>query len=122
MKPKDFINGRVVYDNYGQYFFINKPNEGQQMLGELRGWGAIQNLFKNSDGDIDLDAAAKFQDEVGEWIACAINEKIERESEQLKISSSPVLSDESLAIPEGCEYASGGKCPHPIGSCWQCIG
>lgn len=78
MKPTDFINGKVTYDNYGQYFFINKPNEGLQMLGELRGWGAIQNLFKDKKGNIDMDAAAKFQDELGEFVAQAINEKVEK--------------------------------------------
>lgn len=79
MKPKDFIKGTVTYDNYGQYFWINH-NGGQQMLGELRGWGAIQNLFKNDKGIIDIEKAGKFQDEIGEWICQAINEKIQREN------------------------------------------
>lgn len=77
---KDFINGKVTYDNYGQYFWINREKEGLQMLGELRGWGAIQNLFKDSDANIDTDKAAEFQDKIGEFIVSAINEKIERET------------------------------------------
>lgn len=76
MEIKDFINGKVTYDKDGQYFWINKPNEGLQMLGELRGWGAIQNLFADAGGRIDGEAAAKFQDELGEFIAEAINEKV----------------------------------------------
>lgn len=99
MEPKDFIKGRVVYDNYGQYFWIVE-NGTQQMLAELRGWGAIQNLFKDGDGNIDTDAAGKYQDEIGNWIASAINDKLEREREQLKISSNPVLSDVSFCVCE----------------------
>lgn len=81
---KDFINGKVTYDNMGQYLWINTPN-GCQMLGELRGWGAIQNLkdFKKG-GSIDTDEAGKYQDKIGEWIAEAINEKREREQSENK--------------------------------------
>lgn len=76
MEVKDFINGNVTYDREGQYFWINTPEQGQQMLGELRGWGHIQNMFKDKKGNIDADAAGKFQDEVGEWVADAINKKM----------------------------------------------
>lgn len=48
------------------------------MLAEMRGWGHIQNMFKGKKGEIDMDAAGKYQDEVGDWIAEAINEKLER--------------------------------------------
>lgn len=81
MKITDFIKGKVTYDNLGQYFWINDANEGQQMLAELRGWGRIQNMFMDKN-KFDLDGAAKFQDKVGEWVASAINEKLERETEQ----------------------------------------
>jgi len=84
-KPvKDFINGKVTYDNYGQYFWINTP-EGLQMLAELRGWGAIQNLkeFK-VNGWIHEKEAGEYQDKIGEWIAQAINEKLEREQSENK--------------------------------------
>jgi len=71
MKITDFINGEVTYDKECQYFWINTPHKGIQMLGELRGWGHIQNMgFKN------MEDAGKFQDEVGEFVAQAINEKI----------------------------------------------
>ena len=80
MKPKDFINGKVTYDKFGgQYFWVNEPKGGSQMLAEMRGWGHIQNMFKNKKGDIDIDAAGKYQDQLGDWIAEAINEKLERE-------------------------------------------
>ena len=80
MDITDFINGKVTYDKYGgQYFWIVGPKGELQMLAEMRGWGAIQNLFINKDKTVDFDAASSFQDKIGEWIAEAINEKIERE-------------------------------------------
>lgn len=84
MDIKDLINGKVTYDKYGgQYFWINTPNSGGvQMLAELRGWGHIQNMFKDKKGNIDMDEAGKYQDQVGDWIADAINEKIEREKQK----------------------------------------
>jgi hypothetical protein len=83
-KITDFINGKVTYDREGQYFWVHGHSNGIQMLGELRGWGHIQNMkqFKMAgqpQGSIDMDAAGKFQDEIGEFVAAAINEKIERE-------------------------------------------
>lgn len=76
MKIEDFINGEVTYDKFGgQYFWINMPRGGVQMLAEMRGWGAIQNRFICKDGTIDINGAGKFQDELGDWIAEAINEK-----------------------------------------------
>ncbi|MEK7500429.1 MAG: hypothetical protein AAB649_07580 [Patescibacteria group bacterium] len=80
MQIKDFITGKVTYDAYGgQYFWINTPDNGQQVLAMLRGWGAIQNMFKDKKGAIDMEEACKFQDQLGEWVAAAINEKMERE-------------------------------------------
>lgn len=81
-KVTDFINGKVTYDNEGQYFWINSGHDGMQMLGELRGWGAIQHLFPlNEQGQKD---AGKFQDEIGEFVAEAINEKIQRIKDAIK--------------------------------------
>lgn len=71
MKPSDFIGDSVNYDSYGQMIFANKGNS-QQLLLDVRGWGAIQNLFKTED------EAAVFQDQLGEWIADAINEKLKK--------------------------------------------
>jgi hypothetical protein len=77
IKITDFINGKVTYDKFGgQYFWVNQPKGGTQMLAEMRGWGRIQNMFPMTpEGQTE---AGKFQDELGDFIAEAINEKIER--------------------------------------------
>jgi hypothetical protein len=79
-KITDFIDGKVTFDSEGGYFFVQNAREGFNMLAQMRGWGAIHKMkcFKTESGQ-DLNAAAKFQDELGEFIANAINEKIERE-------------------------------------------
>lgn len=80
MKVTQFINGEVQYDEFsGKYFWIKQNDGGSQMLAEMRGFGAIQHLFKDTHGIIDVDKAAEFQDEIGKWIAAAINEKREIE-------------------------------------------
>lgn len=117
MRPTDFINGKIIYDNNGQYFFINREDGQQQMLCELRGWGAIQNLFREGQ-TINGEKAAKFQDEIGEWIACAINEKLERKTEQLKISSNLLPTPKEIwnagvndTIPEILKLLKGDENP-----------
>lgn len=76
-KITDFINGPVSYDeNGGGYIWVNDPKGGIQMLGEVRGWGHIQNM-KHFKGD--MKAAREYQDEIGRFITDAINEKIKRD-------------------------------------------
>ena len=74
MKPKDFIGEKATYDNHGQMIFGVNEKKEMQLLLDVRGWGAIQNLFKNN-----AQKAADFQDEMGAWFADAINEKLKRE-------------------------------------------
>lgn len=64
----------VYYDQWGQYLWSKQDADGgSQMIGEIRGWGALQNEFKT-----EIEAAV-FQDEVGKFIAEAINEKVQRD-------------------------------------------
>ena len=52
------------------------------MLLDLRGWGAIQNLFLKNGNAVDPDweeRARNFQDELGRWIADAINQKLKQQ-------------------------------------------
>ena len=63
----------VYYGEYGQYLWSKQSSDGgSQMIGEVRGWGALQNEFG------DMKEASKFHDEVGKFIAEAINEKVQR--------------------------------------------
>lgn len=78
VKVSDFIGEKATYDESGQMIFGVDKKGGLQLIADVRGWGAIQNLFKNSNGTIKAEAS-KFQDELGEWLAEAINEKLERE-------------------------------------------
>ena len=84
---KKFIGDRVYYDEFGGGYIwgVVGKREEVQMIAQvedveegnavvsIRGWGAIQNL-KNLPCSPE-----KFQDYLGEFIAEAINEKMERE-------------------------------------------
>lgn len=80
MTIEKFIN-KAKYDSMGQKIWGVDKDGGHQMIADLRGWGAIQNLFKDKKGVIDMEKAEKFQDEMGEWIADAINEKLKDPNE-----------------------------------------
>ena len=71
LSVESFIGEKVEYDQHGGQFIwgLHKGDE-MQMLLSVRGWGAIQQLFE------DGNDAANFQDEMGEWIADAINQKL----------------------------------------------
>ena len=73
-----FLKGKFKYDNYGQYIWLVQPDGNHQKIADLRGWGAIQNLFKDKSGKIDMEEAAKFQDTLGEWIVDTLNEKLKQ--------------------------------------------
>lgn len=72
MTLKEYLKGTVKYDDYGQFLWLVDEKESMNMLGEIRGWGHIQHLFK------DTKEAAAFQDEIGKFVAEAINEKIKK--------------------------------------------
>ena len=73
MKSNEWLKD-VYYDKHGQYLWSKQDVDGgSQMIGEVRGWGALQNKFKTEE------EAATFQDEVGKFIAEAINEKVQRD-------------------------------------------
>jgi len=68
---KSFIGDVVVYDKEGGYFWGKSKNDSQ-MIAQVRGWGAIQNIFTHATEE----EAGAFQDSLGEFIAEAINEKL----------------------------------------------
>lgn len=73
-----FIGEKAIYDQMGQFIWGVDKQGNHQKIADLRGWGAIQNLFKNKDGTINFADAEKFQDALGEWIADALNNKLKQ--------------------------------------------
>ena len=81
MTIKDWFRNGVHYDNEGsQIWATEKTKDAFYMhhVADVRGWSEIQNLF-----NLDRDKAAQFHDEIGKFIAEAINEKLERESKTI---------------------------------------
>ena len=88
---KTFIGDSVKYDEWGGGYLWGVDNKGINMIAEvespdepdmikdgispvvsIRGWGAIQHLFKTHK------EAKAFQDELGMFIQDAINEKLKQ--------------------------------------------
>jgi hypothetical protein len=64
----------VYYAPFGQHLWSKQDADGgSQMVGEIRDWGALQNEFNTEE------EASDFQDEIGKFIADAINEKVQRD-------------------------------------------
>jgi hypothetical protein len=63
----------VYYDEFGTHIWSRESDGDNHLIAEIRGWGRIQQIFKTHK------ECAEFQDEVGKFIAEAINEKVKRE-------------------------------------------
>lgn len=72
--PEDFIGPKVELDEHSKTHIWSVDGEHLQHILDVRGWGAIQHLFPQSK--IGQDNAAKFQDQIGQFIVDAINEKL----------------------------------------------
>ena len=78
IKVTDFIGESARFDEFGGGYIWGEQTDGsEQMIAEVRGYGAIQQLFI-SNKRYDIESADKFQDEIGKFIAEAITEKIQR--------------------------------------------
>ena len=65
--------GKVECDELsGQQIWGVNKNDEMQHIADVRGWGSIQNMFK------DQNKAMEFQDIIQKFIAGAINERLER--------------------------------------------
>lgn len=84
-KLKAFI-GQAIYDRDGQMIF-GKTGDTPQLIANIRGFGAIQNLFKRKDGSVDFEAAAAFQDALGQLVADAINAYVNADSEIARLKA-----------------------------------
>lgn len=94
-KLKKWFEGKIWYDLNGTQIWAETKKDGCQHIVDIRGWGAIQHLFPmNQDGQ---NKAAKFQDEIGEFVASAIREKIARDT------AKPLLCEECQEIECDCE-------------------
>lgn len=60
----------VKYINGPQMIFTSDDDH----VLDIRGWGRIQYMFN------DKRDALKFQDDIGKWVADAINQKLNREN------------------------------------------
>jgi hypothetical protein len=86
---KKFI-GHAKFDEWGGGYIWGNKKEGNEMIAQIndfpdgtyevvnevlsiRGWGAIQYMFPS------IEDANEFQNELGKFIADAINEKLERD-------------------------------------------
>ena len=69
---KWFENG-AVYGSDGQVIFAKQGKNILQITADIRGWGYFRHLFETNE------EAIKFEDEIGQFITDAINEKLERE-------------------------------------------
>jgi len=77
---KSFLGERAEYDQHGGGYIWGVHTNGKtQMIAEVRGYGAIQNLYIQKNGTVDFKGADSFQDMVGNFIAEAISEKLQRE-------------------------------------------
>ncbi len=121
MKLSEFIGEKVIYDKEGQDILGSKSGNLQKLL-DLRGWGAIQNLFKHPNGRVDLENAEKFHDALGEWIVKAINEKIERDkgNDKYKIGTT-VRFKEFIGIPPESQMEKTPWVIDYIGTVENCI-
>ena len=71
---RKFIGKNVIHDSnkiYGE-----KDKGGLQPILDVRGWGAIQNMFTEGEPEENISNAAMFQDEMALWIVDAINKKL----------------------------------------------
>lgn len=100
MEIIDFLDGNFKYDEDGQFIWLVDSEGKLQKIADLRGWGAIQNLFKDDKGIIDSDKASKFQDAIGEWIVNALNSKLEEEKQDHKKDVIKIVCDRCEGKPE----------------------
>ena len=72
---EDFIN-RATYDSESQTISGVDGDGKPVLIAMVRGWNVIQDMFRDDKGVADRARAAEYQDEMGEWIADAINQKL----------------------------------------------
>ena len=72
---KDFIGKKVIYDQNSQMMFAIQKDGEHQMFLDLRGWGHIQNMFREGN-NYDVIAAEQFQYKLGQWVVDTLNKQL----------------------------------------------
>lgn len=62
----------IYYNKEDQRIYSKNMEDKSQIILDVKGWGRLQNEFETEE------EAAKFQDEIGEFVADAIRQKIMR--------------------------------------------
>lgn len=117
----EFI-GKAVYDVNGGMLWSEDQTGCLSHLIDIRSYGRIQNLFlRKLKGQDLIDTANKFQDELGEFIAEAINEKIERETsgiQEVQINELKgkrvLIFEDSIDIEKALTIALDSVPYHPV--------
>jgi len=78
MTIQEYLKDGVYYAADGIAIYT-KPDEN--LVADIRGWGRIANTIKN------VELSAKFQDSVGQFIADAINEKLNTTSKVAELEN-----------------------------------
>jgi len=78
MTIQEYLKDGVYYAADGIAIYT-KPDEN--IVADIRGWGRIANTIKN------VELSAKFQDSVGQFIADAINEKLNTTSKVAELEN-----------------------------------
>lgn len=76
--PETYLRHGVKYDDYGGGYIWSVDKKGHHRMVmdiHVRGWGEISNHFETEE------EAIAFQDSVGKFIADAINEKLNQQTQ-----------------------------------------
>lgn len=99
MNITDFINGNVRYDQKrGQGLYFVTPDGAEVLIAVFATFPVVLKMPEFQADNEGYYKARRFQDGVGEWVAEAINEKLQRETE-----TGPVKSIEDVFA----EFTSG---------------
>lgn len=78
IKMEEWLDGNIYFDKEGTQIFSRKTDGQIQVIADVRAWGAIQNIFIDKKGFVDMRKAEAFQDQLGQFIAEAIQEKLDK--------------------------------------------
>jgi hypothetical protein len=93
MTVEEFLGCGIAYDFDGQILWAINSKGELQHLADLRAWGAIQNLFIDKKGQVDIRKAELFQDELGRHVASLLTKAMKEPAQE----DQKILWDEARA-------------------------